>query len=99
MQRGDACVDKLASLGITSLAAFENYEGILAAARAGEIKMFCMDEAPANYYLYLYRDQVKFTRAFTLYEGQFHWAVAKGDASTFARVQDGMARITPCGIS
>lgn len=94
VQRGDACVDKLASLGITSLAAFENYESILAAARAGEIKMFCMDEAPANYYLYLHRDQLRFSQAFRLYEGQFHWAVNKGDQATFALVNRGMSLIT-----
>jgi ABC-type amino acid transport substrate-binding protein len=94
VQRGDACVDKLASLGISSLAAFENYESILAAARAGEIKMFCMDEVPANYYLYLHRDQLRFSQAFRLYEGQFHWAVTKGDQATFALVNRGMSLIT-----
>ncbi len=98
VQRGDACIDRLTTLGITDLVPYASYEAVLAAARAGDIKMFCMDEKPANYYLYLYRDQVAFTRAFTLYEGQFHWAVAKGDASTFARVQDGMARITPAEL-
>lgn len=94
VQRGDACVDKLSALGIDNLVPYANYEAILAATRAGDIKMFCMDEEPASYYLYLYRDQLNFAHAFTLYEGKFHWAVAKGDASTFARVQDGMARIT-----
>lgn len=98
VQRGDACVDRLTTLGVTNLVSYASYEAIIAAARAGDIKMFCMDEKPANYYLYLYRDRVAFARAFTLYEGQFHWAVAKGDASTFARVQDGMARITPAEL-
>lgn len=95
VQRGDACVDKLTTLGVNNLVPYANYEAILASARAGDIKMFCMDEEPASYYLYLYRDQLRFARAFTLYEGQFHWAVAKGDADTFARVQAGMALITP----
>lgn len=98
VQRGDACIDRLTTLGVTNLVPYASYEAVLAAARDGDIKMFCMDEKPANYYLYLYRDQVKFTRAFTLYEGQFHWAVAKGDAGAFARVQEGMARITPAEL-
>ena len=95
VQRGDACVDELASLGIHDLAPYPNYEAILAAAGSGAIKMFCMDEDPANYYLYLYRDQLQFSKAFTLYEGRFHWAVARGDAETFALVSGGMKQITP----
>ena len=95
VQRGDACVDRLTGAGVGNLVPYANYEAILASARAGDIKMFCMDEKPASYYLYLYRDQLRFARAFTLYEGQFHWAVAKGNAETFALVQKGMALITP----
>lgn len=98
VQRGDACIDELTTRGLTNQVPYANYEAILAAVRAGDIKMFCMDEKPASYYLYLYRDQVKFARAFTLSEGEFHWAVTKGDASTFARVQEGMALITPAEL-
>lgn len=94
VQRGDACVDVLTSRGVSGLVAYPNYQSILAAAKAGEIKMFCMDDEPANYYLYLHRDQVSFARAFQLYEGQFHWAVNRGDAATFALVRRGMQRIT-----
>ncbi|MHB1373299.1 MAG: EAL domain-containing protein [Thauera sp.] len=94
VQRGDACVEKLSESGIDNLVPYANYEAILAAAQSGDIKVFCMDQAPANYYLYLRREHLNFAHAFTLYEGQFHWAVAKGDASTFARVEEGMARIT-----
>lgn len=56
--------------------------------------MFCMDEEPANYYLYLYGRELRFAKAFTLYEGEFHWAVEKGNAEIFTRVQAGMALIT-----
>ena len=95
VERGDACIAKLGSLGITRLATFPNYMGILTAAKAGEIKMFCMDDDPAHYYLYLFRDQLRFGKAFTLYEGHFHWAVNRGDSATFALVSRGMAMITP----
>lgn len=95
VQEGDACVDELTRLGIVKLSAYPNYEAILAAAISGDIKIFCMDEDPANYYLYLYRDQLRFAKAFTLYEGEFHWAVARGDAKTFALVSQGMKLITP----
>lgn len=94
VQRGDACVDALASRGVTGLVAYPNYQGILAAAKAGQIKIFCMDDEPANYYLYLHRDQVRFARAFQLYEGQFHWAVNRGDTATYQQVEQGMRLIT-----
>lgn len=94
VQRGDACIDKLTSLGVVNLQAFPNYESILAAAESGSIKMFCMDEEPANYFLYLYRDRIRFAKAFTLYEGEFHWALAKGNAATFELVSEGMQAIS-----
>lgn len=94
VQKGDACVDKLASEGVSDLAVYPNYEAILNAARAGDIKLFCMDEAPANYYLYLYRDSLQFAKAYTLYEGQFHWAVNSGDTQAFDTVSRGMSLIT-----
>lgn len=94
VQRGDACVDELSGLGFTQLAAYPNYESILQATVAGDIKIFCMDEAPANYYLYMHRDKVQFSRAFQLYEGQFHWAVSKGDSAHFELINRGMQLIT-----
>lgn len=94
VQAGDACADELAREGITELSAFPNYESMLAAARSGDIKMFCMDDEPANYYLYLYRDQISFTKAFTLYQGQFHWAVQKDHVEMFNLVDQGMKLIT-----
>ncbi len=95
VQKGDACVDQLAREGISDLAVYPNYEAILNAVRAGDIKLFCMDEAPANYYLYLYRNSLQFAKAYTLYEGQFHWAVNSGDTQTFDTVSRGMSLITP----
>jgi len=95
VERGDACAEQLARQGITNQVAYPGYVAILDAVRAGDIKIFCMDDSPANYYLYLYRDQKKFAKAFTLYLGEFRWAVTKGDKATFDLVEQGMARITP----
>jgi len=94
VQSGDACVDELTRLGVTRLAAYANYAAILQAAESGDIKMFCMDDEPANYYLYMKRDSLRFAKAFTLYEGLPHWAVLKGQTATFNRVSQGMALIT-----
>jgi diguanylate cyclase (GGDEF)-like protein/PAS domain S-box-containing protein len=94
VQRSDACIDKLVSLGISTLEVYPNYEAILSAAEAGSIKMFCMDDEPAGYYLYLYRDHLRFAHAFKLYEGQFHWAVARHNQATLDLVNRGMKLIT-----
>jgi diguanylate cyclase (GGDEF)-like protein/PAS domain S-box-containing protein len=94
VQRGDACIEVLAGKGIATLRPYPDYETILAAARAGEIKVFCMDDMPANYYLYLHQDGQRFAKAFTLYSNRFHQAVRKGDKATLALVERGMARIS-----
>jgi diguanylate cyclase (GGDEF)-like protein/PAS domain S-box-containing protein len=94
VQRGDACIDVLMDKGVSSLRSYADYESILAAARAQEIKVFCMDDTPASYYMYLHQDRHRFVKAFTLYSGRFHWAVRKGDKATMALVERGMARIT-----
>ncbi len=95
VERGDACADKLGSLGIRGLVAYPNYAEMLAAVKAGAVKVICADDEPLNYYLYLDERRPQLTRAFTLYTGRFHWAVHRGDAATFALVSHGMALITP----
>lgn len=95
VQRGDACVDALTNAGVANLKTYQNYEEMLNAAEAGDVRMFCMDDEPASYYLYLRGEHLRFSRAFKLYEGQFHWAVQKGDRATFELVSDGMRKITP----
>ncbi len=95
VEQGDACIHALHSQGIRDLALYPNYEAIISAAKKGTIKMFCMDDDPANYYLYLSRDQLRFAKAFTLYTGHFHWAARRGDDAMYALVAQGMGRISP----
>ncbi|WP_296942932.1 EAL domain-containing protein [uncultured Massilia sp.] len=93
VQAGDACADYLVGKGISLLKSYPDYDAILAAARTQDIQVFCMDETPAHYYLYLHQDQQRFVKAFTVYSGRFHRAVRKGDAATLALVERGMAAI------
>ncbi|MDD2729535.1 PAS domain S-box protein [Malikia sp.] len=95
VQKGDACIDQLAELGITSLLQYDNYAALLDAARRAEVKVFCLDEAPANFYLYQLGIENEFRKAFELYVGQARRAVRKGDANTLALVWRGMQAITP----
>jgi PAS domain S-box-containing protein len=92
---GDACVDHLLRAGITHLRLYPDYTTLIQAALAEEIKLFCLDEYPANYYMYRLQAQKVFRKAFDLYRGEFHRAVRKGNTDTLALVERGMAAITP----
>ena len=94
VKAGDACVETLAAAGITSVQAFASYEALVGEAVDGKVRVFCLDEPPANYLLYLYQAERLFNKAFSLYSGQFHRAVQKGDATTLALLQRGFAGIS-----
>ena len=95
VQKGDACIDELTEQGINSLLLYDNYAALLAAARNGEIKVFCLDAAPANFYLHRLGAAQEFKQAFELYVGSARRAVRKGDAQTLALVTRGMQAISP----
>jgi len=94
VQRGDACLGRLTALGHKNLETFANYSALLAASKAGSIRIFCMDDDPASFYLYRNRADVSVYRAFELYKGQFNWAVLRGDNATYELVNRGMNLIT-----
>jgi diguanylate cyclase (GGDEF)-like protein/PAS domain S-box-containing protein len=91
---GDACAERLRQDGITSLRFFPNYAALVDAAADETIKLFCMSEYPAEYYLYRLGLQKRFDKALNLYSDQLHRAVRKGDTATLAKVNRGMALIT-----
>ena len=95
VQEGDACIDRLRQGGISALVAYKNYSEMIEAATAGKIKIFCMDEYPANYYLLRMKADQDFVKAFELYQGQVHRAVRKGQLATLDMVEKGMALISP----
>jgi diguanylate cyclase (GGDEF)-like protein/PAS domain S-box-containing protein len=74
---------------------FASYQALVQAAIDGRVRVFCLDEPPANYLLYRNNAEELFNRAFTLYSGDFHRAVHKGDAASLALLQRGFAAITP----
>jgi len=95
VQRGDACVERLRSAGVSSMREYTGYSAIIDAARRGDIRIFCMDRSPAEYYLYRLHAQDDFVKAFDFYSDRFRRAVRKGDTATLALVEQGMAKITP----
>ncbi len=95
LKAGDACADRLKEAGITTLQPYPNYQALVQAAAAGQVKVFCLDEPPAHYLLYRAHAEQDFRRAFRLYHGELHRAVHKGDAPTLALVNQGFAAFTP----
>ena len=94
VMEGDACVEMLRRGGVDNLRVYPNYATLIKAALAEEVKLFCLDEYPANYYLYREKAQKNFRKAFQLYEGHFHRAVRKGDVETLHLVERGAAAIS-----
>nr|WP_225563058.1 EAL domain-containing protein [Rhodanobacter sp. DHG33] len=95
VERGDVCAERLRSQGLTNLHEFDGYEDIVKAAALGNLRIFCMDEYPADFYLYRYSAIDRFYQAFVIYTGQAHRAVRKGDTAMLQVVERGMAEITP----
>ena len=94
VEDGDACIEHLERGGVTALTRFQNYAGIIEAASAAKVKIFCMDEYPANYYLYRMNADKDFVKAFELYQGEARRAVRKGQLAKLDRVEKGMALIS-----
>ena len=94
VKAGDACIEALHKVGITTLQTYASYESLVQAAIAGQVRIFCLDEPPANYLLYKNHAEKDFNQAFRLDLGELHRAVHKGDADTLALVNRGFAAIT-----
>ena len=88
VQDGDACIDRLEQQGIRTLVRYRNYREMIAAARAQEVRLFCIDEYPGNYYLYRERAATEFVKAFELYRGQ-QGAPGRGRAGHGADQREG----------
>lgn len=94
VKSGDAAIDFLQSKGITRLQEFASYEEIIQAAKNNEVVIFTVDKPPAEYFLYLYGIQNEFNSTQSLYSGQFHRAVKKGNKELLTIVQNGFALIS-----
>ena len=93
VKSGDLCIDILRQNGITTLKEYSNYESIIKAAANGEVRVFCIDKPPAIYYLYKNNLENEFNYSFTLYSGEFHRAVIKGNSELLNIIENGFAKI------
>ena len=93
-KRGDSSLEILKEKGVTQIQLFDNYADLVAAARDGRIKVFTVDQPPAQYYLIKMGIQDQFRATEPLYSGEFHRAVRKGDTALLAQVQTGFDAIS-----
>ncbi len=95
VKAGDACIPILKEAGVTNIATFTSYEAVVDAAKKGDVSVFVVDEPAALYYLYQKGIAKDFQIGQSLYSGQFHRAVKKGDANMLMMVKSGFSKISP----
>lgn len=93
VKAGDAAIDSLAAQGIRMLDRYQDYSSIVDAAARLDTRIFCIDKAPALYYLYKLGIDRDFRIAFILDSGQFRRAVLKGRPEILGMVQHGFSMI------
>ncbi|MDR3371990.1 EAL domain-containing protein [Rhodoferax sp.] len=94
VKAGDACIDNLKQAGISTLQLYSSYQALVGAAINGSVRIFCLDEPPANYLLYKDHAEEAFNKAFQVTIGELHRAVHKGDATTLTLLNSGFAAIS-----
>jgi diguanylate cyclase (GGDEF)-like protein/PAS domain S-box-containing protein len=99
VQADDACGERLRNAGITGVRIYPSYDALMDAVARQDVKLLCMDDYSANFYLYQLRLHNKYVKAFEVARTGMRWAVRKGDAATLDRVERGMARITPAELN
>ncbi|WP_371322886.1 PAS domain S-box protein [Dechloromonas sp. ZY10] len=95
VKEGDACAEYLRRHGVRHLVTYPGYEQLTAAAANNNIRVFCLDAPPAYFMLARSGKSSEFSEAFTLYEGEFHRAVKKGNSELLTVVNQGFAAISP----
>ncbi len=90
---GDACIDVLQARGIDSLKTYPSYSAVITAAGAGDVRVFCVDQPPAVYFLHQLGLAKSFRQSVPLYSGEFHRAVRKGNTNLLKLVEDGFAKL------
>ncbi len=94
VKAGDACIQILKDAGVQKIIEYPSYKAVIEAAKRGDVSVFVVDEPAALYYLYQNDIANEFSRSQSLYSGQFHRAVKKGDAPMLALLEQGFSRIS-----
>ena len=91
---GSACGRWLADREV-SVRRYPGSEGVVAAAIAGEVRLFCMDTPVALHLLARMQKADEFRQTEPLYSTSLHWATASGRAPLRDFIEAGFGRIGP----
>lgn len=91
---GDACIDVLRTHDVDTIKTFPSYSATIAAAAAGEVRVFCMDAPPAAYLLNQRGIEQDFRQSLPLFTGERHRAVRRGNTPMMTLLEDGFERIS-----
>ncbi len=95
VKKGDFAVEYLKKHARnSSLIMFDTYDEILKAAKKGEIKIFVMDDPPANYYLLKYGVFEKFRKTDPIYEELVYCSVKEGNHELLKLINEGFSMIS-----
>ena len=94
-KEGSACANWLTEQGIETIRPYPDSEALVQAADIGEVRLFCMDLPPAQYFLLKHQLGDAFRHSPPLYSTRLHWAVRKGRSELRDFIQSGFDRITP----
>lgn len=73
---------------------YKNYSDIVLAAKNGEIKVFLMDDLPANYYLVKYDLLYEFSKTEPIAFNYLYLATQKGNTEVLNILNDGLSKIS-----
>ena len=98
VKRGDLCIEKLRAEGSDNFRLYPSYASLISAAANQELRVFCMNQRPADYFL-AQSGITDFRHTAPMYISHFQWAVAKGNSELQRLVADGFSRITPAELA
>lgn len=95
VKKGDAAIDVFHENGIIGeLVKYNSYEDIIKGVSENKIRVFCIDKPPALYFLNKYNLIEDYKVSPSLYTGEFHRAVKKGQTKLLSVVEEGFSRIS-----
>lgn len=95
VKRASACSNWLNERGVYSHRAYPTMLDLVQAAASGEVRLFCSDSKPAQYFLSKLQLDSQFRQTKPLYTSRLHWAVKKGNSEMRDFVARGFTKISP----
>ncbi len=94
VKAGDLCIEKLRQQGIVQFRTYASYEALIKGASASEVRVFCMNQRPAEYLLQRLGIAARFRHTAPIYSSQLHWAVRKGNGELQGLIANGFTKIS-----